>query len=273
MPLGNRQKLDYNTGMARTYVVANQKGGVGKTTTTANLATYLTLEGYRVLMVDFDPQGNLSSHFGQHDMESVGMYEVLLGECGIQEIIVELRELGIKNLFLAPANLHLSGATVELAKVEGWSKYLKTALLPIEDSFDYILIDCPPSLGVLTLNGFAAADRVLIPLQCEFLALEGLLGMIFNTIYKIQQGVNPGLQIGGIVFTMYDSRTKFANAVINSVRNTFVSHPDYIFNTIIPRNVRLSEAPSHALPISLYSPDCVGARSYKALAKEVIARG
>ena len=259
--------------MARTYVIANQKGGVGKTTTAANLAAYLALEGHRVLMVDFDPQGNLSSHFGYHNMEDMGMYEVLMGECGIQDIIADLAEQGLKGLYLASANLHLSGATVELARVDRRANYLKTALEPIRDSYDYILIDCPPSLGVLTLNGFAAADRVLIPLQCEFLALEGLLGMIFNTIYKIQQGVNPKLEIAGIVFTMYDSRTKSANAVINSVRNTFTDHPDYIFNTIIPRNVRLSEAPSHALPIPLYFPDCVGAKSYKALAKEVIARG
>ncbi|MEM9424862.1 MAG: ParA family protein, partial [Spirochaetota bacterium] len=150
---------------------------------------------------------------------------------------------------------------------------LKAALEPVQNLYDYILIDCPPSLGILTLNGFAAANRVLIPLQCEFLALEGLLGMIFNTVHKVQQGVNPSLEIGGIIFTMYDKRIKFANAVINSVRNTFIDHPDYIFNTIIPRNVRLSEAPSHALPISIYYPDCAGAKSYKALAKEVIERG
>ncbi|WGK70430.1 ParA family protein [Candidatus Haliotispira prima] len=259
--------------MARTYVVANQKGGVGKTTTAANLAAYLALEGHRVLMVDFDPQGNLSSHFGHHNIENVSMYEVLMNECGIQDIIVSLSGEGIPKLSLAPANLHLSGATVELAKVDDRAGYLKNALRPVAGDYDYILIDCPPSLGVLTLNGFAAAHRVLIPLQCEFLALEGLLGMIFSTIHKIQQGVNPELEIGGIIFTMYDSRTKFANAVINSVRNTFADHPDYIFNTIIPRNVRLSEAPSHALPIPLYFPDCVGAKSYKALAKEVIARG
>ncbi len=259
--------------MARTYVIANQKGGVGKTTTAANLAAYLALEAHRVLMVDFDPQGNLSSHFGHHDIEDVGMYEVLMRHCSIQNIIIDLRETGISGLALAPANLHLSGAAVELAKIDERALYLKTALQSVQDSYDYILIDCPPSLGVLTLNGFAAADRVLIPLQCEFLALEGLLGMIFNTIHKIRQGVNPQLEIGGIIFTMYDSRTKSANAVINSVRNTFADHPDYIFNTIIPRNVRLSEAPSHALPIPLYFPDCIGARSYKALAREVIARG
>ncbi len=259
--------------MAKTYVIANQKGGVGKTTTTANLAAYLALEGCRVLMVDFDPQGNLSSHFGHHNIENTSMYEVLLGECSIQEIIVTLEESGMQGLSLAPANLHLSGATVELAKADRRNHYLKAALEPVVDLYDYILIDCPPSLGVLTLNGFAAAQRVLIPLQCEFLALEGLLGMIFNTIHKVQQGVNPALEIGGIIFTMYDGRTKFANDVINSVRNTFADYPDYIFNTIVPRNIRLSEAPSHALPISLYSPDCVGAKSYKALAKEVIARG
>ena len=259
--------------MARTYVIANQKGGVGKTTTAANLAAYLALDGYRVLMVDFDPQGNLSSHFGHHNMEYASMYEVLMGDCNIQDIIIDLSDSGMENLFLAPANLHLSGATVELAKTEERTGYLKTALDLVRSSYDYILIDCPPSLGVLTLNGFAAAERVLIPLQCEFLALEGLLGMMFNTVHKVQQAVNPALEIGGIIFTMYDSRIKFANAVITSVRNTFIDHPDYIFNTIIPRNVRLSEAPSHALPIPLYFPDCVGAKSYKALAKEVIARG
>ena len=262
-------------GMARIYVIANQKGGVGKTTTVANLAAYLALDGHKVLMVDFDPQGNLSSHFGQHDTENIGMYEVLMKECHIQDIIVDLGSAGLPGLALAPANLHLSGATVELARIPNPDRanYLKNALEPIQADYDLILVDCPPSLGILTLNGFAAADRVLIPLQCEFLALEGLLGMIFTTIHKIQQGLNPKLEIGGIIFTMYDSRTKFANAVINSVRNTFADHPDYILNTIIPRNVRLSEAPSHALPIPLYFPDCVGAKSYKALAKEVIERG
>lgn len=256
--------------MARIYVIANQKGGVGKTTTAANLGAFVALQGKRVLLVDFDPQGNLSSHFGFHNLEMPGIYEALTGEKKLSEVLVDTETMGLS---LAPANLHLSGAAIELAQDAKREYYLKETLAEVDDKFDFIFIDCPPSLGVLTLNGFVAAERVLIPLQCEFFALEGLLVMLLNTIQKVQQGLNPNLEIGGIVFTMYDSRTRLGNDVITQVRNTFQGHESLLFETIIPRNIRLSEAPSHAQPIHLYEPDCVGAKSYEALAAEVIARG
>lgn len=256
--------------MARTYVIANQKGGVGKTTTAANLGAYIARHGNRVLLVDIDPQGNLSSHFGYHGLEQAGIYEVLIGERNITDTILES---STENLELVPANLNLSGATVELTEREDREFYLKKALDSVSGNYDFIFIDCPPSLDILTLNGFVAADQILIPLQCEFFALEGLLAMMVSTIQKVQQHLNPQLKIGGIIFTMYDSRTRLAADVVSRVRSSFANYPNLLFNTIIPRNVKLSEAPSHSLPICEYYPNCVGAQSYAELAKEVIARG
>ncbi len=251
--------------MSKTIVFVNQKGGVGKTTTVINLGAYLAKAGKRVLLIDFDPQANLSGGVGgKKDAE--GIYEVISGLVPLSRVI---QKTGVDGLFLAPSSIALSGATVELVDKEGRDNYLKTALAPIKDDYDYILIDCPPSLGILTLNGLAAANEVLIPLQCEYFALEGL-SLILQTIQLVQKNMNPQLKIAGILFTMYDSRTRLAQDVVQQVSAYF---GDKVFSTIIPRNVRLSEAPSHGLPVCLYDPLCIGARSYESLAKEVLARG
>ena len=255
--------------MGLTVVFANQKGGVGKTTSTVNIGAYIAEAGKKVLLVDFDPQGNLSSSVGVRKPE-VGVYDVLIGKVSPRDAIVSTPQAGMDIL---PSDLSLSGATVELADAEGRENYLKRALMPIESEYDYILIDCPPSLGVLTINGFVAAQSVIVPLQCEFFALEGFLNMLFQTIKRIQKSLNPKLNIGGIMFTMYDSRTRLSQEVIQQVKNAFKTRPEMLFKTVIPRNVRLSEAPSHGVPINMYDSNCVGARSYAALAEEVINRG
>lgn len=251
--------------MSRTIVFVNQKGGVGKTTSAINLGAYLAQAGKRVLLIDFDPQANLTSGVGGK-AGSRGIYEVISGQAKMAEVVVDA---GIPGLKLAPSSIDLSGATVELVNREDRNDFLKSAIAQVKDEFDYILIDCPPSLGVLTLNGLAAADEVLIPLQCEYFALEGL-SLILQTIQLVQKGMNPRLRIAGILFTMYDSRTKLAQDVVQQVSSYF---KDRVFSTIIPRNVRLSEAPSHGQPICLYDPACVGAKSYQRLAAEVAARG
>lgn len=252
--------------MGQTVVFANQKGGVGKTTSTVNIGAYIAAAGRRVLLVDFDPQGNLSSSVGVRKKD-IGVYDVLIGRVKAVDAIVPTPQ---ENMDILPSDLRLSGATVELADADGRNEYLKRALKPLEDLYDYILIDCPPSLGILTINGFAAASSVIVPLQCEFFALEGFLNMLFQTIKRIQASVNPSLSVGGIIFTMYDSRTRLAQEVIQQVKKAFKAHPELLFKTVIPRNIRLSEAPSHGLPINLYDPGCVGARSYAALAEEVM---
>jgi chromosome partitioning protein len=173
---------------------------------------------------------------------------------------------------ILPSDLRLSGATIELADAENRELFLKNSLKKIKNNYDYILVDCPPSLGILTINGFVAAEQVIVPLQCEFFALEGFLNMLFQTIKRIQKGLNPKLKLGGIIFTMYDSRTKLSQEVIHQVKRAFKAHPELLFKTVIPRNVRLSEAPSHGLPINLYDKACVGARSYARLAEEVMER-
>jgi len=254
--------------MGQTVVFANQKGGVGKTTSTVNIGAYIAAAGRRVLLVDFDPQGNLSSSVGVRKPE-LGVYDVLIGKVSADDAIVHTVQ---ENLDILPSDLRLSGATVELADVEGRDFYLKKVLKPLEKRYDYILIDCPPSLGILTINGFAAARSVIVPLQCEFFALEGFLNMLFQTIKRIQSSLNPSLTIGGIIFTMYDSRTRLSQEVIQQVKKAFKSHPELLFKTVIPRNIRLSEAPSHGIPINMYDSSCVGARSYAALAEEVMNR-
>ncbi len=251
--------------MGKITVFANQKGGVGKTTTALNLGAYLADRGKKVLLVDFDPQGNLSSGVGA-DPQAGEVYQALVGNLSIKEII---QETSVDNLYIAPSTIHLSGASIELNDMEEREYVLKKMLAPIVDSFDYIYIDCPPSLGLLTLNGIAAADSVIIPLQCEYFALEGL-GLLLRTVKRVQKRINPDLKIEGIVFTMYDSRTRLANDVVEDVTKHF---PEIVFKTVIPRNVRLSEAPSHGVPINLYNGVCVGAKSYESLAEEVIARG
>lgn len=253
--------------MSKIIVFANQKGGVGKTTTTANIGANLAEMGHKTLLIDFDPQGNLSSAVGA-DSSKAGIYEVIMNQINITDAIQDCYE----NLSILTSNLNLSGASVELVNADKREFYLKSAISSIKDQWDYILIDCPPSLGIITLNGFAAANKVIVPLQCEFFALEGFFKMLFETIKRVQKSINPSLTIAGIVFTMYDSRTRLGNDVINKVKSVFSKHPELIFDTVIPRNIKLSEAPSHGKTINNYSPSCPGAIRYKELAEEVVKR-
>jgi chromosome partitioning protein len=251
--------------MARTIVFVNQKGGVGKTTSAINLGAYLALAGKRTLLVDFDPQSNLTSGLGRKPGVGQNIYNVISGQASLKEIISPTK---VEWLDLAPSSIDLSGATVELVDRPDRNEYLKRALATVANEYDYILIDCPPSLGILTLNGLVAADEVLVPLQCEYFALEGL-SLILQTVSLVQKGMNTALKVCGILFTMYDSRTKLAQEVVQQVSEYF---KDRVFRTIVPRNVRLSEAPSHGEPICLYDPACIGAKSYEALAKELLVR-
>lgn len=250
--------------MGHIIVFANQKGGVGKTTTAVNVGAYLAAAGRGVLLVDFDPQGNLSSSVGI-SADEVGIYEAISDTRPIDEAIHETRQTGLS---VIPSNINLTGANVELVDQEDRAYYLKRTLATIVDRFDYILVDCPPSLGILTINGLVAADSVMIPLQCEYFALEGL-SLLLKTVKSVQAGLNPRLQILGIVFTMYDSRTRLAHEVVDEVTGYF---KERVFRTIVPRNVRLSEAPSHSVPINQYDPGCLGALSYQKLAAEVMSR-
>ena len=251
--------------MAKTIVFVNQKGGVGKTTSAINIGAYIALAGKKVLLVDFDSQGNMSSGVGV-SQDKPTIYELLAGQVDAKDAV---KHTGIENLDAISASLDLSGAAIELVDQENREFFLKNALEPLRASYDYIMIDCPPSLGILTLNGLAAADTVLVPMQCEYFALEGIT-LLLQTVEKVQKEINPSLTIGGIFFTMYDSRTRLAQDVVMQVKSYF---KEVVFNTIIPRNVRLSEAPSHGLPICKYDPSCVGALSYQKLAEEVIRRG
>ena len=251
--------------MGKVFVFVNQKGGVGKTTSAINLGAYIALAGKKVLLVDFDSLGNMSSGVGL-SKEKPTVYELIAEKNTPQEVV---KHTAVENLDAIPASIDLSGAAIELVDQNKREYYLKNALEPLISVYDFILIDCPPSLGILTLNGLAAADAVLIPMQCEYFALEGI-SLLLQTVKKVQRGINPKLSIGGIFFTMYDSRTRLAQDVVLQVKSYF---KDSVFNTIIPRNVRLSEAPSHGQPICLYEPNCAGARGYQKLAEEVIARG
>ena len=251
--------------MGKTFVFVNQKGGVGKTTSAINIGAYLALEGKKTLLVDFDSQGNMTSGVGI-EREKPTVYDLMAGTATASEVV---RESVIPGLSVIPASIDLSGAAIELVDQDEREFFLKKALAPLKDIYDYILIDCPPSLGILTLNGLVAADAVLIPLQCEYFALEGLT-LLLQTVKRVQKSLNPQLDIGGIFFTMYDSRTRLAQDVVHQVTSYF---KERVFTTIIPRNIRLSEAPSHGLPICKYDALCVGARSYEKLAKEVIERG
>jgi chromosome partitioning protein len=251
--------------MGMVYVFVNQKGGVGKTTSAINLGAYLAAAGKPVLLVDFDSQANLSSGIGVKSAKP-GIYELLAGTVPLNQVI---RKTGIPALHVIPASIDLSGATVELIEQKEREYFLRKALTPVRNRYDYIFIDCPPSLGILTLNGLIAADAALIPMQCEYFAMEGL-SLLFKTIRRIQKHLNPTLFIGGIFFTMYDQRTRLAQEVVKQVSAYF---QDSVFSTIIPRNVRLSEAPSHGLTISQYDPLCSGAKAYQSLAAELIKRG
>ena len=250
--------------MGRVFVFVNQKGGVGKTTSAINIGAYLAEEGKSTLLVDFDSQANLSGGVGIQPLKP-GVYELLSGAAGIDQVI---RKTSIEKLHAIPASIDLSGAAVELIEQEEREFFLKNALAPVLDTYDYILIDCPPSLGILTINGMVAADAVIIPMQCEYFALEGL-SLLLQTVKRIQKGINPQLTIEGIFFTMYDPRTRLAQDVVRQVTAYFRNK---VFKTIIPRNIRLSEAPSHGLPVSQYDPQCPGARAYHSLALEVIKR-
>jgi chromosome partitioning protein len=249
--------------MGKTYVFVNQKGGVGKTTSAINIGAYLAEEGKNVLLVDFDAQANLSSGVGAKSKP--GIYELLSQTATIDQAI---KKTAVSRLDIIPASLDLSGAAVELIEQKDRNLFLKKALIPVKSRYDFILIDCPPSLGVLTLNGMAAADDVLIPMQCEYFAMEGL-SLLLQTVQRIQRGLNKTLGIGGIFFTMYDPRTRLAQDVVKQVSIYFKSK---VFSTIIPRNVRLSEAPSHGQPIVLYDSLCSGAKAYHSLAREIIQR-
>ncbi len=243
---------------------ANQKGGVGKTTSAVNIGAYMAEAGKKVLLIDFDPQANLSSSLGTQN-DQAGVYEVLVGGIPLNQAV---QNSSVPNLFVLPSSINLTGANVELIEEAEREFFLRKILVEEKQEWDYMLIDCPPSLGLLTVNGLVAADCVIIPLQCEYFALEGL-SMLLQTIKKIQDGLNAKLTIGGILFTMFDSRTRLANEVVQEVSSYF---KDKIFRTIIPRNVRLSEAPSHSVPINQYEVNSSGAISYKKLTEEVMNR-
>lgn len=260
------QEYAERKGMKRTIAITNQKGGVGKTTTSINLAASLTDAGKKVLVVDVDPQGNTTSGFGvnKDEIENT-IYELLLGECEIQDCIC--RSV-YKNLDLIPSNVNLSGAEIELISMDKREYLLKNAIQKIRDQYDFILMDCPPSLNMLTVNALTAADTVLVPIQCEYYALEGLTQLI-QTIELVQKGLNPDLKIEGVVFTMYDARTNLSLEVVENVKDNLNQK---IYRTIIPRNIRLAEAPSHGMPVTEYDPKSAGALAYKKLAKEIIRR-
>lgn len=251
--------------MAKTICIANQKGGVGKTTTSVNLASALTQLGKRVLLLDMDPQGNASSGLGikRHECQDNNSYHLLIGEKSVHETIHQTK---VTNLKVIPATPDLVGAEIELVDMPQREYRLKSALETIQNDFDFILIDCPPSLGLLTLNSLTAADSFLVPLQCEYYALEGL-SQLLNTAGLIKKGLNPQLHIEGIVLTMFDTRNNLSHQVVTEIRNHF---QDKVFSAVIPRNVRLSEAPSHGVSIFDYDAKSIGAVKYLELANEVV---
>lgn len=253
--------------MGRIIAIANQKGGVGKTTTAINLAASLAECQKKVLIIDMDPQGNTTSGFGvDKDELEHSLYDLITGNCSIQECIME--KVLFDTLSLIGSNVNLSGAEIELIGIDRKEFILKDALEGIKDKFDYIVIDCPPSLSMLTVNALSASNTVLVPIQCEYYALEGLTQLL-HTINLVKGRLNPGLEMEGVVFTMYDARTNLSLQVVENVKDNL---KERVYKTIIPRNVRLAEAPSHGLPINLYDSRSTGAEAYHQLAEEVINR-
>ena len=249
--------------MGKVISIANQKGGVGKTTTTVNLGTILAKKGKKVLLIDTDPQGNATSGLGITKEIENSTYDILVGDVELSEVV---QESAVKNLKACPSNISLAGAEVELVSMMSREQRLKTKLDVIKDEFDYILIDCPPSLGLITLNAFTASDSVLIPVQCEYFALEGL-GQLLNTVNLVKKHLNKNLEIEGALLTMYDARTNLSNQVVKEVKKYFENK---VYKTVIPRNVRLSEAPSYGMPITIYDPRSKGAKAYEKFAKELL---
>ncbi len=250
--------------MGKIIAIINQKGGVGKTTTAINLSACLALRGKKVLIIDSDPQGNTSSGLGVDGKSAeLTTYDCLVNQTSMEEVMIQTE---YKNLFLSPGNINLAGAELELVDADKREHRLKESLQGIKEQFDFIFIDCPPSLGLITLNAFAAADSVLIPIQCEYYALEGL-AQLTRTIKMVKQGLNPELKIEGILLTMYDSRTNLSVQVAQEVQKYFGAT---VYQTMIPRNVRLSEAPSYGMPIIAFDKNSKGAQCYKKLASEVI---
>ena len=256
--------------MSRVVAIANQKGGVGKTTTTINLAASLALADQRVLLVDVDPQGNLTSGVGQKGKITAAgtIYEALTSTEPTTDCRPFMVPTAIDRMTLLPADRNLTGAEIELVTLSRREERLRALLSDVRDHFDYILIDCPPSLGLLTLNALVAADAVLIPLHCEYFALEGLADLV-GTMRRVRAGLNPALDIEGVLLTMFDERTNLGQQVANDVRQFF---KEKVYRTVIPRNVRLGEAPSHGMPVILYDVKSRGAEAYLALAREVLAR-
>jgi len=254
------------SGPGRQLAIVNQKGGVGKSTTAVNLSASLGQLGYKTLLVDLDPQGNATSGFGLNkNQRELCMYNALLGDTGLAEIIEPVE---IEHVFVAPATIQLAGAEIELVSAFSRETKLKTILEPVSDDFDFVIVDCPPSLGLLTINALTAVDGLLIPIQCEYYALEGL-SKLLDSVRLVKTHLNPDLEVFGVVMTMYDSRTRLAQQVVNEVRDFF---EDKVFTTLIPRTVRLSEAPSFGKPVTLYDPTGKGAEAYSSLAKEVVDR-
>ena len=252
--------------MGRIIAIANQKGGVGKTTTSINLSACLAEKGKKVLAIDLDPQGNMTSGLGvdKNDLENT-VYELILNECSINESI---QPTVVDNLKIIASNVNLAGAEIELLGVNDKEYILRSAVDYIKDDYDFIIIDCPPSLNMLTVNAMTTADTILVPIQCEYYALEGL-SQLMHTINLVQERLNPRLKIEGVVFTMYDVRTNLSNQVVDTVRENLDAK---IYNTMIPRNIRLAEAPSYGIPINMYESKSAGAESYRNLATEIIER-